>query len=121
MINRRGPLPLPRYLALYGATQAHPSSLPEPGSRAWAPRKSLLLPARSTTRRWRTTASPHLRIEGTSEHVHAVGYLWLNVPSRYLPQWLLAHTLHMVACRPTILILAAPRSKERPEDRPFLD
>ena len=87
----------------------------------WAPRKSLLLLARSWTRRRRTKASRRPGIEGTPEDVHAVGYLWLNVHGRYLWQRLLAQTLQMAAHRPTILILAEAQSRVGPEDPLFLD
>ena len=62
-----------------------------------------------------------LRIESTPEDVHAVGYLWLNVRSRYLRQRLLAQTLHMAARHPTVLILAEALSRASPENPPFLD
>ena len=51
--------------------------------------------------------------------MHAVGYLWLNVRSRYLRQRLVAQVLHMAARRPTILILAEAQSRAGPEDPPF--
>ena len=53
--------------------------------------------------------------------VHAVGYLWLNARGRYLRHRLLAQALHMVARRPTVLILAEARSGKGPEDPPFLN
>ena len=53
--------------------------------------------------------------------MHAVGYLWLTIRGKYLRQRLLAQALHMVARRPTILILAEAQSKAGPEDPPFFD
>ena len=85
-----------------------------------AHRKSLLLLARSWTRRRRTTASRGTKIEGTPEDVHAVGHLWLNVPVRYLRQRLLAQALHMAARGLRILILAKSQSRVGLEDPPFL-
>ena len=82
---------------------------------------SLLLQARSWTRRRRTTASRPARIEGTPEDVHAAGYLWLNARGRYLRECLLAQAPHMAARRPTIIILAEAQSKAGPEDPPFRD
>ena len=53
--------------------------------------------------------------------MHAIGCLWLNVRGTYLRQPLLAQALHMLARRPTILILAEAQSKADPEDPPFPD
>ena len=47
--------------------------------------------------------------------------LWPNVRGRYLRQRLSAQALHMVACRPTIFILAEAQSKAGFGDPPFLD
>ena len=49
-----------------------------------------------------------------------MGYLWHNVHGRYLRRQVLAHALHMAACRPTVLILAEAKAGAGPEDTPFL-
>ena len=67
------------------------------------------------------TTSPPLKIEGTPEDVHVVGYLRLNVPGRYLQQRLLAQALQTAGHRPMVLILAEAQSRAGPEDPPFLD
>ena len=53
--------------------------------------------------------------------MHALGCLWRSVRGRDLRQRLLAHSNHIVARRPTILILAEAKSKAGPDDPPFWD
>ena len=48
-----------------------------------------------------------------------MGHLCLNIRGRYLRQQLLAQALHMVRCRPDIMVLAESQSRQGEEEPPF--